>query len=112
MKALERRQSRGNLLIGNSSSPFSDSIRQARFSEKFRMSHMEQFKANTNPREHVRRYQSVMAQYDYNDELMCRMFPQTLGDQGSRWFGGLTGGSIRNFEELIQAFTRPFIGNI
>ena len=43
---------------------------------------------------------------------MSMMFPHTLGDHGSRWFGGLTGGLIRNFEELIQAFTRQFIRNI
>ncbi|KAK3221365.1 hypothetical protein Dsin_008390 [Dipteronia sinensis] len=76
------------------------------------MPHVEQFKANTDLQEHVKRYQSVMVQYDYDDPLMCRMFPQTLGDQGSRWFGGLTGESIRNFDELIQAFTRQFMGNI
>ncbi|KAK3204723.1 hypothetical protein Dsin_018769 [Dipteronia sinensis] len=56
-------------------SPFSDTIGQARFSKKFRMPHVEQFKANTYPQEHVRRYQSAMAQYDYDVALMYRMFP-------------------------------------
>ncbi|KAK3225385.1 hypothetical protein Dsin_005247 [Dipteronia sinensis] len=112
MEALEWRQGHKILLIGNSGSSFSTSIRQAHFSEKFRMPHVEQFKANTDPQEHVRRYQSVTVQYDYDDVLLCRMFPQTLGDHGSRWFGGLVSRSIRNFEELIQAFTRQFMGNI
>ncbi|KAK3230301.1 hypothetical protein Dsin_002182 [Dipteronia sinensis] len=76
------------------------------------MPHIEQFKTNTNPHEHVKRYYSAMTQYDYDDALMCMMFAQTLGDQGSRWFGGLAGGLIRNFEELIQAFIRQFIENI
>ncbi|KAK3221609.1 hypothetical protein Dsin_008634 [Dipteronia sinensis] len=76
------------------------------------MPHGEQFKANTYLQEHDRRYQSAMAQYDYDNTLLCRMFPQTLGDQGFRWFGGLTGRSIRNFEELIQAFTKQFMRNI
>ncbi|KAK3218645.1 hypothetical protein Dsin_012615 [Dipteronia sinensis] len=76
------------------------------------MPHVEQLKANTNLQEHVRRYQSAMVQYDYDDVLLCRMFPQTIVDQGSRWFGGLASGSIRNFEELIQAFTCQFMGNI
>ncbi|KAI9199046.1 hypothetical protein LWI28_026479 [Acer negundo] len=43
---------------------------------------------------------------------MCKMLPQTLGDQGSRWFQELTGGSIRNFEEPIHIFIRQFMGNI
>ncbi|KAK3221043.1 hypothetical protein Dsin_015013 [Dipteronia sinensis] len=73
---------------------------------------MEQFKDNTYPHDHVRRYQSMMAQYDYVDTLLCRIFPQTLEDQGSRWFGGLASGSVRNFKELIHAFTRQFMGNI
>ncbi|KAK3228971.1 hypothetical protein Dsin_000852 [Dipteronia sinensis] len=34
------------------------------------------------------------------------------GDQGFRWLDGLVGCSIRNFGELIQAFTRKFMGNI
>ncbi|KAK3221796.1 hypothetical protein Dsin_008821 [Dipteronia sinensis] len=76
------------------------------------MPHVEQFKVNTDLYEHVRRYQSAMAQYDYNDAHMCRMLPQILGDQGSRWFGGLTSGLIDNFEELIQAFTQQFMVNI
>ncbi|KAK3212416.1 hypothetical protein Dsin_017122 [Dipteronia sinensis] len=91
---------------------FADPIRQARFLEKFRMPYMEQFKANTDPQEPVRRYRSEIAQYDFDDALMCRMFQQTLEDQGSRWFGGLTSGSVKNFEELIQAFTIQFMGNI
>lgn len=56
IKALKRRQGQGNLLIRNSGSPFSDAIRGTCFSKKFRMPHMEQFKANTDPQEHVRRY--------------------------------------------------------
>ncbi|KAK3204305.1 hypothetical protein Dsin_018351 [Dipteronia sinensis] len=43
---------------------------------------------------------------------MCAIFPQTIGDQGSRWFSGLAEGSIRNSKELIHAFTKQFMGNI
>ncbi|KAK3204978.1 hypothetical protein Dsin_019024 [Dipteronia sinensis] len=93
IEALERRKGRGNLLIGNSGSLFTVSIRQACFSEKFMMPHVKKFKANTYPQEH---------------DVPIKM----LGDQRSRWFGGLTCGSIKNFEELIQAFTKQFMGNI
>ncbi|KAK3204251.1 hypothetical protein Dsin_018297 [Dipteronia sinensis] len=79
---LERRQGRGNLLIGNFGSPLATSIKQACFLEKFNMPHVEQFKANIDPQEQVRRYQNAMAQYDYDDALLCRMFPQTLRDHG------------------------------
>ncbi|KAK3225442.1 hypothetical protein Dsin_005304 [Dipteronia sinensis] len=72
---MEQRQGHVNLLFGNSGSPFVTSIKQARFSENFRMPQVEQFKANTDPQRHVRRYQSAIAQYDYDDALLCRMFP-------------------------------------
>ena len=78
----------------------------------FRSPHMEQFKKDTNPKEHIRRYRSVMAQYIHNDALLCFNFPQTLGDLRSRWFGRLPAAFIRNFSELSKAFSRQVLGNV
>ncbi|KAK0592896.1 hypothetical protein LWI29_027400 [Acer saccharum] len=76
------------------------------------MPHIELFKKDTDPKEHVRRYRSAMAQYVHNDALLCLNFPQTLGDLGSRWFGRLPAASISSFGELSKAFSRQFLGNV
>ncbi|KAK3212102.1 hypothetical protein Dsin_016808 [Dipteronia sinensis] len=49
---------------------------------------------------------------EYSKKKDDRQDDQTFGDQWSRWFDGLANGSIRNFEELIQAFTKQFMRNI
>ena len=40
---------------------------------------MEQFKKDTDPKEHVRQYKSAIALYVLYDALLCLNFPQTLG---------------------------------
>ena len=44
-----------------SDSPFTNDILQMPFPKRFRMPHVEQFKKDTDPKEHVRRYKSAMA---------------------------------------------------
>ncbi|KAK3188945.1 hypothetical protein Dsin_028506 [Dipteronia sinensis] len=112
MDALVRRYGRNELSDDESGSPFTNRILRTPFPERFRMPHVEQFKKDTDPKEHVRRYKSAMAQYVYNDALLCLNFPQTLGDLGSRWFGRLPTASISNLSELSKAFSRQFLGNV
>ncbi|KAK0591822.1 hypothetical protein LWI29_008808 [Acer saccharum] len=111
MDALVRRYERNELLDDESSSPFTNGVLRMPFPERFRMPHVEQFKKDTDPKEHVRRYKSAMAQYIHNDALLCLNFPQTLGDLDSRWFDRLPAASIGSFGELSKAFSRQFLGN-
>ncbi|KAK0574964.1 hypothetical protein LWI29_031634 [Acer saccharum] len=112
MDALVRRYERNELSNDESGSPFTNGILRMPLPERFRMPPIQLFKKDTDPKEHVRRYRSAMAQYVHNDVLLCLNFPQTLGDLGSRWFGRLPAASISSFSELSKAFLRQFLGNV
>ena len=51
----------------------------------------------------------MMSLYLQNDGLMYKVFPSGLGPTTIRWFNSLRKCSIRNFEELMQAFRARFI---
>ncbi|KAK0579183.1 hypothetical protein LWI29_022333 [Acer saccharum] len=112
MDALVRRYGRNELSDDESRSPFTNGVLRMPFPERYRMPHIELFKKDTDPKEHVRRYRSAMAQYVHNDALLCLNFPQTLGDLGSRWFGRLPAASISSFGKLSKAFSMQFLGNV
>ncbi|KAK0597251.1 hypothetical protein LWI29_023370 [Acer saccharum] len=112
MDALVRQYGRNELSDDESGSPFTNGVLRMPFPERFRMPPVELFKKDTDPKEHVRRYRSAMAQHVHNDALICLNFPQTLGDLGSRWFGKLPAASISSFNELSKAFSRQFLGNV
>ena len=95
-----------------SDNPFIDHIAHTRFPDRFRMPTIEQYKENRDPKEHVRRFRNVMAQYASNDGLLCLTFPQTFGDLASRWFGRLPARSISSFASFSKAFIRQFMGSV
>lgn len=53
-----------------------------------------------------------MAYWFFDDAMMCRMFPASLGDAALRWFTRLLAGQIDNFWELVEQFRAKFITNI
>ena len=59
--------------------------------------------------EHVSHYIQMMSLHTYNNALMCKVFPSSLGPTTLRWFNGLRKGSIHNFVELIQEFGARFV---
>ena len=67
------------------------------------------YDGKTDPVEYVSHYIQMMSLYSHNDGLMCKVFPSSLRPTAMRWFNGLRKGSIRNFEELMQAFGARFI---
>ena len=58
---------------------------------------------------HVSHYIQVMSLHTYNDALMCKVFPSSLGPTALRWFKRLRKGSIHSFAELIQEFSVRFV---
>ncbi|KAK0594730.1 hypothetical protein LWI29_017950 [Acer saccharum] len=87
VSAMARRYGRNVSSDDESDSPFIETIARTQFPERFRMPTIEQYKENRDPKEHVRRFRNIMAQYSSNDGLLCLTFPQTFGDLASRWFG-------------------------
>ncbi|KAK1563249.1 hypothetical protein Q3G72_024787 [Acer saccharum] len=59
MDALVRRYGRNELSDDESGSPFTNGVLRMPFLERFRMPHVEQFKKDTDPKEHVRRLPAV-----------------------------------------------------
>ncbi|KAK0577392.1 hypothetical protein LWI29_032432 [Acer saccharum] len=87
VSAMARRYSRNVSSDDESDSPFIETIARTQFPDRFKMPTIEQYKENRDPKEHVRRFRNIMAQYSSNDGLLCLTFPQTFGDLASRWFG-------------------------
>ena len=63
----------------------------------------------TDPIEHVSHYIQMMSLHTYNDALMCKVFPSSLGPTALRWFNGLRKESMQSFSELIQEFGIRFV---
>ena len=63
-----------------SSSLFSEEIERAELPEKFTAPRFEVYDGWTNPVAHIGHYQQRMALCCYNDLLMCRLFPSSLGE--------------------------------
>ena len=69
------------------------------------------YDGKSDPADHIRYYQQVMAYWVYDDAVMCRMFPSSLGHSALRWFYRLPQGGIDNFRELAELFMARFITN-
>ena len=52
------------------------------------------YDGKTDQVEHVSHYIQMLLIYSYNDRLMCKVFPSSLGLTAMRWFNGLRKGSI------------------
>ena len=50
-----------------------------------------------------------MAIHSKNKDLMCKVFPTSLGPVAMRWFDSLAEGSIHSFEELTRSFGARFL---
>ena len=61
------------------------------------------------PIEHVSHFNQSMALHAWNEALMCKVFPSSLGPTAMRWFDSLDKGSIHNYEELTKAFGARFL---
>uniref|UniRef100_A0A2N9IWV9 Integrase catalytic domain-containing protein n=1 Tax=Fagus sylvatica TaxID=28930 RepID=A0A2N9IWV9_FAGSY len=68
-----------------SSSPFSRQIERAELLERYTAPCFEIYNGRTDPVAHIGRYQQSMALSRYNDPLMCRLFPSSLGEVALRW---------------------------
>ena len=50
-----------------------------------------------------------MAVHSQDEDLLCRVFPSSLGPMLVRWFDGLKTNSIDSFRKLTQSFCSRFI---
>ena len=59
--------------------------------------------------EHVSHFNQRMVVHSWNEALMCKVFPSSLGPITMRWFDGLDEGLISSFEEFTRAFGAQFV---
>ena len=50
-----------------------------------------------------------MVVHSKDEDLMCKIFPSSLGPIAMRWFNGLKPNSIDSFKKLTQSFGVRFI---
>ncbi|XP_075659185.1 uncharacterized protein LOC142629079 [Castanea sativa] len=90
-------------------SPFSRDIESAPMPSRFTRPPFNSYTGKTDSVEHVSHYIQMMSLHAYNDALMCKVFPSSLGPTALRWFNRLRKGSIHSFSELIQEFGVRFM---
>ena len=67
------------------------------------------YNGKTDPVEHVSHFNQRMTVHSKNENLMCKVFPSSLGLVAIRWFDGLQEGSLNSFKELTRAFGALFV---
>ena len=77
-----------------SRSPFICRIKGAALPRRFQQPTFTIYNGNTDPVEHVSQFNQRMAVHSKNKELMCKVFPSSLGPTAMRWFNGLKADSV------------------
>uniref|UniRef100_A0A2N9EE12 Reverse transcriptase domain-containing protein n=1 Tax=Fagus sylvatica TaxID=28930 RepID=A0A2N9EE12_FAGSY len=91
-----------------SSSPFSREIEKAQLPERYTAPRFEAYNGRTDPVAHIGHYQQTMAVSRFNDPLMCRLFPSSLGEVAMRWFNQLGRQTIDSWDQMAKAFWETY----
>lgn len=70
-------------------SPFSNEIEQVEMPDRSGFPPFNCYDGKTDLVEHVIHYIQMMSLHTYNDALMCKVFPSSLGPTTLRWFNRL-----------------------
>ena len=90
-------------------SPFTWGIEKAKLLRQFHQPTFAIYSGRTDPVEHVSQFKQKMVVHAYDEALMCRIFPSSLGPMVMRWFDGLRINSISSFKKLIESFCSRFV---
>ena len=93
------------------SSPFTKDIKSRQPSRKFTPQKFTSYVAKSDLIGHVRHYKQMMALWNGDQSLMCRVFPSSLGEIALRWFDKLLASSVFSWRQLAELFTSCFIAN-
>jgi hypothetical protein len=94
-----------------SSSPYSREIEKAQLPERYTAPRFKAYNGRTDPVAHIGHYHQTMAVSRFNDPLMCRFFPSSLGEVAMRWFNQLGRRTIDSWDQMAEAFVARFITN-
>ncbi|XP_026452369.1 uncharacterized protein LOC113352813 [Papaver somniferum] len=92
--------------------PFKLNIREFRQPMNFQVPKLPEFDEKADdPDQHVLRYETAMTLWQHNDELMCKMFPQSLTGGGISWFNQLRARSIGTYQKMVEKFISNYKHN-
>ena len=92
-----------------SKSPFTRKIEGAKLPRRFHQPTFTMYNSRMDPVEHISQFNQRMTVHSKDEDLMCKVFPSSLGPMAMRWFDGLRLYSIDSFKQLTQAFGSCFI---
>ena len=81
-------------------SPFTHHIEGAMLPRRFQQPTFIIYNGNTNPVKHVSQFNQRMAVHSKNEDLMCKVFPSSLGPAAMRWFNGLKANFVDSYRQL------------
>ncbi|XP_038688681.1 uncharacterized protein LOC119987854 [Tripterygium wilfordii] len=93
------------------STPFVWALRLEDLPNKFSPPTFAVYDGKTDPVAHISTYTHKMALWAGRDELMCKMFPSSLGTTAMKWFHQLPENSVSSWREVARIFVGRFIAN-
>lgn len=61
---------------------------------------------------HFRKFQQEAIEYEYDRDLLAKLFPHILKDEALKWYIQLTKNNIDMYEDFIHLFLHNFSYNI
>ncbi|KAL2232546.1 UNVERIFIED_CONTAM: hypothetical protein Sindi_1434600 [Sesamum indicum] len=107
-KQIEELKKRGEIVLQNRSSPFTNRILLEVVDSSFRFLDLPKYDGSKDPREHVVAFDLVMNLYGQTDPIKAKLFVTTLKGKAQEWFTSLGSGTIDSYEQLIHKFSFHF----
>ncbi|XP_073049653.1 uncharacterized protein [Primulina eburnea] len=88
--------------------PFSPEIVREPLPVHFKTTKIREYNGNSDPEEHLTRFENMAMLHCYPDKIKCKVFLTTLVDSAQRWFEKLEPRSIQSFEGFRDTFLHHF----
>ncbi|KAL2253360.1 UNVERIFIED_CONTAM: hypothetical protein Sindi_0130700 [Sesamum indicum] len=107
-RQIDELKKRGEIVVHNKNSPFSNDILVQVVEPGFRVPDLPRYDGTKGPYEHVAAFDMVMNLYGQPGPIMAKLFATTLTGKVQEWFTNLPRGSIDSHEQMIQKFSFHF----
>ena len=78
---------------------------------KFKISDLEKFDGTRDPKQHMRRYLSIVGMKGLDEKQTLHTFPLSLTRGDTRWYYSLDPSKTKVWNELVELFVDQFIFN-
>ncbi|XP_073017965.1 uncharacterized protein [Primulina eburnea] len=110
VKELEARAGSSHMItpVSSRGCPFSPEIVSEPLPAHFKTTSIREYDGNSDPEEHLARFENMAMLHCYPDKIKCKVFLTTLVDSAQRWFEKLEPRSIQSFEGFRDTFVHHF----